>query len=215
MASMHVVSHWHQYFDQIQFSPQEFFGALDSALAKRAIPEAKPTRVIFAEGAKLGGKREYVRVARRGYSFDVCAAPFGSGFFVSWWCSRRRGLLYAAIALVLAIAIIGLLIKGMGLFFGTFLALIALPAFFLGIGFAIRRGFVGTEERVLSVPIVGLIYRWLFNPFSYYQVDSELSFEKAVHAAVLEAVDTLTDSKGIRGLSEFERKPMLRELAKR
>ena len=215
MASFRVVSHWHQYFDQIQFSPREFFGALDAALLKRAIPDAKPTRVEFAEGAKLGGKREYVRVARKGYTFDVCAAPFGSGFFVSWWFSRRRGLLYAAIAFILALTLLGVLVKAAGLFLGTFLTIVALPAFFLVLGYAIRRGLVGTEERVLAVPIMGLLYRWLFNPLSYYQIDSELSFEKAVHAAVLETVDTLTDGKGIRALSEIERKPMLRELAMR
>ena len=30
-------------------------------------------------------KREYLRMQRGKYAFDICAAPFGNGFFVSWW----------------------------------------------------------------------------------------------------------------------------------
>lgn len=217
MDNVRMISHWHQFFDQTQHSPQALFTAVDAALAKRKIPDAKASRVEFAEGAALGGKREYLRVARKGYTFDVCAAPFGSGFFVSWWFSKvsRRGLLYAAIATVVVFAIVGLLIKVAGFFLGTFFAIIAVPALFLGLGYAVRRGAIGIEQEVLSVPVLGALYNWIFKPFGYYQIDTERSFEKAVHAAVLEAVDELTAAKGIRALSEVERKPIHRELAKR
>jgi hypothetical protein len=38
-------------------------------------------------------------------------------------------------------------------------------------------------------------------------------FEKAVHNAVLEVVDRMTASKGIRALSESERKPIMKRFA--
>ncbi len=218
MDSLRVISHWHQFFDGLQHSPQAFFSSLDAALAKRNIPDAKSSRIEFSEGPALSGKREYLRIVRQGYIFDVCAAPFGSGFFVSWWFSKisRHGLLfYLAFASFVVLVTLWLLITVFGLLLGTFLAMFLVPALFLGLGYAVRQGMIGIEEEVLSVPIVGSLYNLIFRPFTYYRIDTERTFESAVHVAVMEAIDELTNTKGIRTLSELERKPILQELVKR
>ncbi len=52
-------------------------------LAARRLQQLKTSRVEYHEGEVLSDKRIYLRLARERYSFDVCAAPFGEGYFFS------------------------------------------------------------------------------------------------------------------------------------
>jgi hypothetical protein len=46
-------------------------------------------------------------------------------------------------------------------------------------------------------------------PITYYKLDTALMFQESVHAAVLEILDGATKAKGLRALSEMDRKPIL------
>ena len=61
------------------------------------------------------------------------------------------------------------------------------------------------------IPIIGLFIEWFIKPDTYYKMDTALMFQQSIHAAVMEAVDGLTQAKGLRALSELERKPIMRE----
>ena len=148
-----VVSHWYHLIEGLQESPLEFYMQIGSALEKRAIPEAAQSRVDYREGGLLSAKREYLRVRRREYTFDICGAPFGTGFFISWWLVEPLGCL-------------------------------------------------------------GAMFPFLRRKATYYRIDTTLMFQEAVHAAVLEVIDGMTSAKGIRALSELERKPILRQLVR-
>jgi len=50
---------------------------------------------------------------------------------------------------------------------------------------------------------------------TYYTLDTALMFQDSVHSAVLEIMDEVTEGKGIRAMSELERKPVLSDLFKR
>lgn len=78
-----VLSHWYVLTDGIQFSAQDFYGSVEDELAARKVPRLKSTRVEFSEGGLVSDKRTYLRLARERYAFDVCAAPFGTGYFFS------------------------------------------------------------------------------------------------------------------------------------
>jgi hypothetical protein len=41
---------------------------------------------------------------------------------------------------------------------------------------------------------------------TYYQIDTEGMFKSFVHSGMLEAIDTMTTSKGARSMTEFERR---------
>src|SRR5437899_9504599 len=140
-----VISHWYNLVEGLQASPLEFYTAVEQAIARREVPAAKLSRVDWREGGVLSARREYLRVKRKHLLFDVCGAPFGRGFFVSWWLGER----------------------------GFFAALSTLP-------------------------VVGLFFGWLVRPDSYYNIDTTLMFQEAVHAAVLEVLDGLTQAKGLR-----------------
>ena len=223
MENVRVVSNWHHLLDGFQHSPQAFFTSLDAALAKRKIPDSTVSRVELAEGPVLSARREYLRVRREEFTFDVCAAPFGSGFFVSWWLVKpsHRGLFYAILLALLiftvpaAMVTFGVMVAIFGFFFGLVATAVLVVVAIGALGYAVRRGVLGIEDEVLALPVIGAIYDWIFKPFTYYRMDTARMFESAVHGAVMEAVDELTTTKGIRALSEFERKPIMRELSGR
>jgi hypothetical protein len=55
-------------------------------------------RVLLYSGL-LSAKREYLHVRRGKLAFDICGAPFGTGFFLSCWLAEMApswGLLYLA-----------------------------------------------------------------------------------------------------------------------
>jgi hypothetical protein len=49
-------------------------------------------------------------------------------------------------------------------------------------------------------------------PWTYYRVDTANMFQTATHAAVLEVIDAITQSQGLKPLPESERKPIMKEL---
>jgi hypothetical protein len=93
MAEAQFLSHWYQLIEGMSHSTQEFYGALEEAISRRDIPKVKTGRVEHAEGGLLGGKRQYFRVTCRKLIFDVCAAPFGTGFFFSWWLAKKQSFM--------------------------------------------------------------------------------------------------------------------------
>lgn len=68
----------------------------------------------------------------------------------------------------------------------------------------------GLLARLFSIPIIGRILEGLFKPQTYFRHDTALMFQSLVHSAVLEVVDSMTKAKGLRSLSEAERKPEMR-----
>jgi hypothetical protein len=223
-----VLSQWSQLIENFQASSQDFYAAFERAAETRAIPQCIANRVEHKEGGLASANREYLRLHRGKYAFDLCAAPFGTGFFVSWWFTvppLAWGFLYTlafffgvmicyAVAYSIGFAM-GLAISGIT--FGAFLsfasALLGVPAFLWFIGNSLRNGNIAGESTVLAIPLVGWLYERIFAPPSFYSIDTALMFQEAVHNAVLEVVDGMTASKGIRALTESQRKPIMKRFA--
>lgn len=191
-----VFSYWHHLLENVQASPLEFYKALEGALQKRQIPDSKPSRILWREGGYFSAHREYLRVRRKDLNFDICAAPFGTGFFVSWWLGRPRRWLYLLVAILLLVVPV--------------------------LGWVILSNTLGTKSLSLffspllwALPIFGWIFLWKMSRLTYYKVDTALMFQAAVHNSVLEVMDGMTNAKGVRALSELERKPILRGFHKR
>jgi hypothetical protein len=157
-----VISHWYYLIDSLQTSTLDFYTAVEQAIARRAVPNAKTARVDYKEGGVLSAKREYLRVRRKGLLFDICGAPFGRGFFVSWWLGERSFL-----------------------------------------------------TRLLELPVVGAVLGFLVRPWTYFKIDTALMFQETIREAVNEVIDGLTNAQGLRALTEFERKPILRDFYRR
>ena len=229
-----VVSHWHKLIEGLSTSSTDFYAAVERALERREIPRFRTSRVVWDEGGVLAPRREYLRISGDRHSFDLCAAPFGNGFFFSSWLTRRRvSMVLVDYALMLAIA--GIVYGVLSVAFDMIAGVHSGPSAFLGFGMikpivliavtgmvtlglvslAARAGQVDPELAVLTIPLVGAFYTRVFAPDTYYRFDTTLMFQSAVHAAILEVIDGLTAQKGLRALSESERKPIFRELVDR
>jgi hypothetical protein len=80
-----VISHWHQLIENFQGSSLAFYQSIEAGAQARAIPEIHNARIEHKEGGLASANRQYLRIHRGKHAFDICAAPFGTGFFVSWW----------------------------------------------------------------------------------------------------------------------------------
>lgn len=99
----HIISHWFKLIEGMQESPQTVYTQLDQAITKRELPEVKLSRVKYQESGLFSPKRVYFRIRRKELIFDICAAPYGKSFFVSWWMGESLALFW----LLLYIPIIG------------------------------------------------------------------------------------------------------------
>jgi hypothetical protein len=212
-----VISHWSTLIEGFQASPLSFFKSVEEALARREIPETKKSRVDYKEAGLLSANREYLRVQREKLVFDVCAAPFGTGFFVSYWLAEDRLKLNPLVKLLVIFGILGVstfLLMSAGVVWGFFLLAIIVVGGMLGAQMAASTGDFD-DEIIVALPLLGTLYLWLFRPATYYRIDSMTMFQKAVHNSVLEVIDAMTAEKGIRALSEADRKPTMREFYSR
>jgi hypothetical protein len=223
-----VISHWHQLIENFQTSSLAFYESVEKGLQARAVPEIHQARVEHKEGGLASANREYLRIHRGKHAFDICAAPFGTGFFVSWWFTEPPlpfALLYTLgffFAVVIAMniaftfgAAIGVVMSGysFGFLLGGSFALFGVPAFLWFIGNFMRQGRIQGGRTVLAMPLVGALYERIFAPATFYAMDTALMFQDAVHNAVLEVVDCVTANKGVRALTEAERKPTMKKFS--
>jgi hypothetical protein len=214
-----VISHWNKFIESLEASPMDFYASVEQAIQKRQVPDIKTSRVDWREGGAFSARREYLRVAREKLVFDICGAPFGNGFFVSWWLGELTpsplwptliaigvmfGLFFVFLFLIYNLGLLGLFL----FFVGLFLLLWLMAS-------SIREGEAEWVEYVLVIPFVGPLLERLFRPLTYYRMDTALMYQSIVHAAVMEVVDEMTQRKGIRALTELERKPILREFFQR
>jgi hypothetical protein len=87
-------------------SSKEVYEKVEESIASRQIPGLESSRVFWHEGGALSAKREYLQLARERLVFEICAAPFGTGFFISFR-SSMIALTIDPLAILLALAITG------------------------------------------------------------------------------------------------------------
>lgn len=213
-----VISHWYKLMENFQASPKEFYASVEEALKRRQVPDIVLSRIDWKEGGVLSAKREYLRVKRKKLTFDICGAPFGNGFFFSWWLAEvppSSGLLWAILLLAVVAGIVNYLLKTFGMLQGLLLTAAVVPLLLYLVGKAVRQGLLGSEDAVIAIPVIGSLYVWIFKPVTYFKIDTTTMFQETVRLSVLEVIDGMTTGKGIRGLSELDRKPIMREFYKR
>lgn len=225
-----VVSHWNKLVEGFQTSAKDFYTAVEAALDQRKIPGLKVSRVDWNEGGVLSPKREYLRITGGRYTFDVCAAPFGTGYFFSSWLVKRPArfvvlfflLFLAAAALIFTLLerfVAGLVGHTNWIFFGPMapftygaIALLAAVVNLWLVAICARLGWDDPEAAIMAMPILGWIYEQYFAPQTYYRFDTVSMFRTAADGAVKDTVDGLLVAKGLRALTEDERKPVFQKL---
>ncbi len=89
-----IAAGWQHFFDGFKFSPENFYNQVEEAIKAREITGFDVDRRSFVTSHALSSKRAYLRVSQWEYIYYVCAAPFGTGTFVSWrLCVRDERIL--------------------------------------------------------------------------------------------------------------------------
>ncbi len=213
-----VISNWHTLVDGFNTSSLDFYNAVEEAVKAREVPEAAFSLVEFKEGGFASARREYLRVERGNVAFDIGAAPYGNGFFFSWWLTRlgpKHPFLYVLAFLVAVFFLPPILAypfrDSCGYFF-------IVPVMFVGViaglAFLARKEIFGPEEHILAIPILGWIYEKIFNPNTYYALDTALMFQESIRRAVNDVMDGLMSGQGLRALTEDQKKPTIRDLSR-
>ena len=210
-----AIGHWSRLFEGLQAAPMEFYQQIELAVRNRGIPETVAELIEYREGGALSRMRVYMRIRRRREVFDVCGAPFGNGFFVSWWFAVLSPKLpsYVTVLIVLGyLAILGLAVRQLGVFGGPIALVLLAP---LLLFFVSRMGNPEADDFILQLPLLGSLYGWLFQPITYYRIDTSEMFQQSVRNAVDDVVNQITTAAGIRPLTELERKPVMRDFFKK
>ena len=218
-----IRAQWCQLIEGLQVPPLDFYRSVEAALDRRQIPGLKRSHVIWPEGGLLSARRDYLQLSREKLRFDICAAPFGTGFFVSsrlvdtefpWF------LLFSCIGLFLILMCFSLiaaaiLFKGI---LGAAVAGVLIPALLVALiclcliwwfGGKILRDL---DKFCLDSPLLGAWYERVTRRNTYYRFDAVLCFQEAVHAAVMEVVHQYCQDQELKPLSEFEQRPVMSQL---
>lgn len=155
-----IISNWYRLISDLQYSPKTFYSTLEDIIKEQQLPNVEITRIDYREGSVFSAQREYLRIMRKEYCFDICGAPFGKNFFVSWWLFKDVDPLLS---------------------------------------------------DVCGIPVLGMIFRNLFRPVTYYRLDTAYIFQEAIHGTILKVLEKIIVEQGLRSLSEDERKPILKE----
>jgi hypothetical protein len=76
----------------------------------------------------------------------------------------------------------------------------------------------GFWATLAALPFIGFwvrLFSATMKPMTYYKIDTGLMFQSVAHGSVLAALDEVTTAKGIRQLSDEERKPIMRDFFSR
>lgn len=209
------LSQWAKPFEQFNYSPREFYKLVEKNLEVRRIPGAGADWRAIREAGVFSPERLYLTIKRERLMFVLCAAPFGNAFFVS-----SRLLDYRSGAnlfdYLLAIALLGGIGFGVlveyGLIPGLFTIGLLVTLFWSLFRQAVMVGGELLDDRLAEMPVIGPIYESLFRPDTYFRRDTAEMFRQLTHNAVMQSIDEMTAEKGIRGLTEEERKPVVRNL---
>lgn len=159
-----VHSHWNTLIDNFKFSTKDFYELLRIELQSHGIKGMNITYARLKEGNALSSKRLYLRLEWKGFQYDICAAPFGKGFFISWWMLYKNS--------------------------------------FWQILFS-------------KIPFIG---GWLVKklyPETYYKIDTASMFMTYAQSSVVKVIEDITKEKGIRKLTDDQKKPIMENVFKR
>ncbi len=153
-----VISNWFKMIDGLKYSSEKFYKSVESEILARGGSAIKTQLVKFSEGGLGSAKRVYLRVKRKGYMFDICAAPYGDSFFISWWFTSPPGFI---------------------------------------------------ENLLLKIPLLGALLIRAFKGKTMYQADTFNMFQQFVHSSITKVIDQINEEKGLRLLSEEDKKPII------
>lgn len=210
---------WRVLVRDFKMSPLEFYALLEAAVRQRQTPDTEIRQKDFKEGNLLSDRRVYLRLTRDRLLFDCCAVPFGTSYLFSYWLwfMPRPFTLFHLLGLVTTCGILPALSIQV---FGMGRGLPVLGILLLALFFVVKSGVFRTrrklEEYLHGLTIIGVIFELLFRMPTYFEKDTAAAFHTTIYECYIEVLDGLTQTHGLRALTEDERcKPEMRDFYKK
>lgn len=209
-----VLHYAHTFKENFRMPAQDFYSAVLKAIELRQIPNLQVQYHEFFEGGIQTFKRQYLRLVRDRLVFDICAAPFGTGFFFS--C--RLGVLPTRVSFVGILLILGGLTaawgyvtKVLGIYLGSGSFLIVLLVLCWLLKNVDKFGLNELDMLLARIPLFGPIYERFFQTETYYREDTRKMYLETVPPIVQELVRKFTAAEGtVRPARSDEADPELR-----
>ncbi len=211
-SSTEVIFHWCELIKDFKISTKEVYDIVEKSIESRKVPGLESKRVFWHEGGALSSKREYLQLARERLTFEICAAPFGTGFFVSFRSSVVP-LVIDPLAIFLVLLILGLsllaLVSSFGLLWGGIILVFGLCTLIFTARTAIARGLANVDRVLMKTPLIAPLYELFLRPVTYYRIDSTAMYQKAVQSATAEAFDQVFGEQKVALLPEAVSAPVM------
>lgn len=212
-----VLSHWYIPVSNFNTPTQDFYVAVEKELEAQQVPGLEISRVEFAEGGILSGKRTYLRMIRERLVFDICAAPFGTNYFYSCRFAEfpvKVSLLAIAILLFVVLFVFMWAVRSYGLLLTMFIGAAVLAFGVYALRNLVSLGFADIDAALLKIPLFGSVYERFIRKETYYREDTRLMYLTVVEGIVKKLVEQETAAKGIKLLTQYEYGPILGDLYK-
>lgn len=204
----HVLRHWYAYVEDFSTSPREFYAAIEAEIFRRELPKVELTYLNRSEGSLLASPRRlYLRLRQADTLFDLCAAPFGSGFFFSFRVSALP-FRFGVVDVLTVLFVLGFgglyLVRTFGLLGGGVLLVLLLSLLAATLWSSPRVQAGGPDDLLLSLRVVGPLYYHFFRARTLYREDATLVYLQAVERIFRRQVDELTLAHGVKLSRTFD-----------
>lgn len=209
-----VLNHWIAFAPGFQLSASEFYRSLEKEIEGYAIPKMQLSRIDFAEGGLLSEKRVYLRMVRERMVFDICAAPFGTGYFFSCRTAEIPIVVnFLQLLLCLLFLFLGLTVftSYLGIFKALLLFTLGLTVCIYTLRNLVAMGLQDLDATLTKSPLVGSIYCAFFRKETYHRIDSRLCYLHIIPLLVKNLAEDMTGAKGVKLSNQYELHPGLGE----
>lgn len=189
-------------------SVSKYYQAIESNLEARKVPDLEIERILLREGGLISAPREYLRLQRERYIFDLCSAPFGT----SWFFSCRFAEIPFTLRLWELLVILAILVGGyfmyasvFGFIWGGVVCLMSLGGLIVLVENMVTSGSRSLDAAILRIPIFGSIYEvFLRRNLTYYRDDSRLMYGDLVNSVAQFEVEAIAKENGVSDVQFVE-----------
>lgn len=211
-----TLAHWCELIDDFSYSSREFYTLVVKNLEARQVPGLEAGRFHTPEGGVLSARRIYLELRRERLVFEICAAPFGTGFFVSsrLFDRRREARAWHFLAVVLGLGMIGAFLWAQfGFEWSCLITAGVIAALWSLMRRAANQTALWLDEELRDFPVLGPIYETIFHPNTRYREDQNQLYRVAVERAVRETIQAIRTEQGIKPPETNIPRPKLADLA--
>lgn len=206
-----VLDHWVAQAPVNSYSADEVYGAIEQLVQAHEIPGLKISRVDYTEGGALSNKRTYLRFERAQMAFDICAAPFGTGYFFSCrtvFSVPMLNIWHLLLLLFVSPLIFNSVLKPMGLYYGAGGVIFALVTFAILCRQGVKAEFAFLDTALLQIPILNVIYWFLYRRDTYFREDTRIMYMTVVPQIIQAYLDEISAAKGVKLVRQQRRAPL-------